>query len=544
MRIWNLIIICIAVIGTFLSCDRDQNKNLLTEEHLEKVDDDPQSMLNYINNLHVEDLSESQKAIYHIIRSIALERLYGKGYTEEEGVFEAKEYFKRNGNNEMLIEALYRLGDIHDSQSNPAKAINDYLDALTIAECDANPYWIFHMNAQIGIHYMMRYDKEKAERLMEKSIQYLKKLDIDQLDIDAKLLIGKILLYKQEYTKAQKLFKSISEILPDNDLYKRQALRYLSVTYCRQKDWSDAIRYALNAESLSDPKDSYANYLILLYSYYHTGDSVKVNYYKNLLDYDTIHNINIGQQYNSICAEIYQKKGNYKKACYHLKKSVAYEDSIINTLNRGTINELILKYQNDNLDRKNKSLTFKNNVILYLFITIVVVILFGYYELRRKQIKNRYLLEIQIEAMENIERREEQGKSHLKEVFLRDLEISKRIALLKSRQTEKTQSFFKEFGKLFTVNEIPSFELSWDAFYKNTDLIFNNFYTRLTSKYPNLCEKEVQLCCLMLVNFKTDEIAAVWNQSVFSVQKYRSNIRKKIGVIEGGDIIAYLNENM
>ena len=44
--------------------------------------------------------------------------------------------------------------------------------------------------------------------------------------------------------------------------------------------------------------------------------------------------------------------------------------------------------------------------------------------------------------------------------------------------------------------------------------------------------------------FKTDEIAAIWMNSVFSVHKYKTNVRKKINAQEGADIIAFLSEKL
>lgn len=198
MNVLRLLVIC-NIAGIFFSCAN--GGNLLTEENIIKVDSNPQAMLTFMDNLPVESMTDQQKAMYYIIRSTALDRLYGKGYTEEKGVLQAKEYFKKHGNKEMLIESLYRLGNIHDSQSDPTQAINDYLDALTVAERDANTYWLFHLNSKIGVHYLMRYDEQEADQLMEKSMQYLKDLNIDQLGIDAKLLVGKVLLYKKNMAK-------------------------------------------------------------------------------------------------------------------------------------------------------------------------------------------------------------------------------------------------------------------------------------------------------------------------------------------------------
>jgi len=38
----------------------------------------------------------------------------------------------------------------------------------------------------------------------------------------------------------------------------------------------------------------------------------------------------------------------------------------------------------------------------------------------------------------------------------------------------------------------------------------------LKENYSCLNEKEMQLCCMMITGFKTEEIAAIWMQSIFS----------------------------
>lgn len=80
-------------------------------------------------------------------------------------------------------------------------------------------------------------------------------------------------------------------------------------------------------------------------------------------------------------------------------------------------------------------------------------------------------------------------------------------------------------------------------FYKDIDLSFGGFYSKLTKEYPILNEKELQLCCMLISGFKTDEIAAIWMNSVFSVHKYKINVRNKINAPEGSDIIIFLTNN-
>ena len=54
--------------------------------------------------------------------------------------------------------------------------------------------------------------------------------------------------------------------------------------------------------------------------------------------------------------------------------------------------------------------------------------------------------------------------------------------------------------------------------------IRDSFYTLLKDNFSDLNEKELQLCCMMVAGFKTEEIAAIWMQSIFSVQNYKLSL--------------------
>ena len=100
--------------------------------------------------------------------------------------------------------------------------------------------------------------------------------------------------------------------------------------------------------------------------------------------------------------------------------------------------------------------------------------------------------------------------------------------------------FIKELNRFNITQNNSLLTTQWDNFYKHIDLSFDNFYTLLKDNFSDLNEKELQLCCMMVAGFKTEEIAAIWMQSIFSVHKYKTNIRKKLKTPEGANIIAFL----
>ena len=141
--------------------------------------------------------------------------------------------------------------------------------------------------------------------------------------------------------------------------------------------------------------------------------------------------------------------------------------------------------------------------------------------------------ETEVDVINNI-------KDEAKMFILRDFEVAKQIAMLRYTQKEQSAKFIKELNR-FNITQNNSFlTTQWDNFYKHIDLSFDNFYTLLKDNFSDLNEKELQLCCMMVAGFKTEEIAAIWMQSIFSVHKYKTNIRKKLKTPEGANIIAFL----
>ena len=106
------------------------------------------------------------------------------------------------------------------------------------------------------------------------------------------------------------------------------------------------------------------------------------------------------------------------------------------------------------------------------------------------------------------------------------------------------KKLLKELDKLNLLKGNKLLSTRWNDFYHHIDISFNHFHERLTRRYPALNEKEVQLCCLMKAGFRTEEIAAVWMQSVFTVHKYKTSIRKKTEAPEAADILVFLDKTL
>ena len=81
---------------------------------------------------------------------------------------------------------------------------------------------------------------------------------------------------------------------------------------------------------------------------------------------------------------------------------------------------------------------------------------------------------------------------------------------------EQSAKLLKEIEKFNFIKYNDLLTIQWNSFFFYLYLSFDNFYSMLKENYSCLNEKEMQLCCMMIAGFKTEEIAAIWMQSIFS----------------------------
>lgn len=67
------------------------------------------------------------------------------------------------------------------------------------------------------------------------------------------------------------------------------------------------------------------------------------------------------------------------------------------------------------------------------------------------------------------------------------------------------------------------------------------FLENLLSKHPFLTQTEITICMFLKLNYSSTDISKNLNVSKSSVDNYRYNIRKKIGLDKKMSIVSYFN---
>jgi DNA-binding CsgD family transcriptional regulator len=90
--------------------------------------------------------------------------------------------------------------------------------------------------------------------------------------------------------------------------------------------------------------------------------------------------------------------------------------------------------------------------------------------------------------------------------------------------------------------EKHSKEDDWAIFKENFDLIYENFFGRLQTRYPSLTPTDLKLCALLSLNYSSKEIANMLNLTIRGVEAGRYRLRKKLNLSEEENLVSFIME--
>jgi FixJ family two-component response regulator len=73
------------------------------------------------------------------------------------------------------------------------------------------------------------------------------------------------------------------------------------------------------------------------------------------------------------------------------------------------------------------------------------------------------------------------------------------------------------------------------------DEVHEDFFKRLTEKFPTLTPREQKLCAYIKMNIATKEIATLQNISTRGVEISRYRLRKKLGIDRDANLGTYIS---
>lgn len=535
----TLIYIHILCIFLFSCTEKDKSFS----DKITILENNPKHFLSQLDTLKTHNIRNEEQATIFLLKELAQYELKENKYLNREKLINCINIFYQKKANDKLLYSFILLANSYEKENNLEKELESINKAIDIAITQENSYWLLFLYNQLSNMYIKQYDFIEFAKCQSIAKRYIDKLNFSSINIKDKILIGKIYIYNNHVDKAIQLLQSVEQDIQKTNYQYPTLKRLLGIAYSVKQDWEHSIEQIELALQYDKEKENlFLYYAILTYCHYKLNNKDKyIQYQSKAVSCKVKNKISfVTSEFCRISAEIAQENKNTEEEVKYLRwlSSIYYE--IIRKQNIKTLDEIIGIYDKS-FEKKQHAQTVKTYhlTIIAILLLFIVFLIINYHYKKRKLLQ---FIELQkrITLLEQIEKEKNELKDSTSSLILKDFEVSKQIAILKHTQKEKFERINKELYGLFSVINSNKQLIEWKKFYSHIDISFNHFYSKLIKSYPSLNEKEIQLCCMLKAGFKTNEIAAIWQQSVFSVHKYKTNIRKKVKAPKGANILRFL----
>ena len=504
-RIYLIIIVIIALI---FSCKDEQSSMNTFDDKVLFIENDPHSYLSRIDTTGFPQIRNGKEATDFILSALTLNYISDDCYPSKEQLQKSIRIFKAEKLVQQQLEALYLLAGVYKKEKDLTNEVHVIEEAIDLANHEGDNEWLFYLYSYLGDMYINQFNMFQFVKYITLANQCIKDVALADISLSTKIRLAKNLLYTEHYHESYEILKELEYNVSKNNTYYNDIKRLLGVVLYKMNQLDSCIE-KLN-DALATEKS--LKHLFIRLS--------EIEFY-------------------TLCAEFAKANHNLEEQIDCLDKVKENYTSVLAYISGQSLDEAIQVYTRIHEKRMFNKQIATYRYILTGFLLIVCISLIVYIRIRKKQVYKILALQRQIDSLENLRNM----KDEVKGFIMRDFEIAKKIAILRNTQQVQSAKFLKDLAKHHIIEGNDLLTMNWEQFYKDIDLSFDGFYSKLTKEYPTLNEKELQLCCMLISGFKTDEIAAIWMNSVFSVHKYKTNVRKKINAPEGSDIIIFLTNN-
>ncbi len=504
-----------------------------------------------------------------------------KYYQAEKYFKEALYYYIDVDDSVGVVIALHNIGVVNFYRGEYDKVARYYSNSLRLAEKLHNEKFITVNLINLGILFNVQSDFNKAKQYIKRGLLNYRNENERKGEAEALAHLGTV--YFNEGSMDSSLFCHQQALVIEREVKDdggiSQALSNIGDIMVEQGQYEKARTFYLESIDIRKKNDDQygltLSYVGMAKVNYATG---KPEIAQQYFDSALVLSKNIGSIWRT--AEIYQeiasfngKQGNYKMAFEALQHYSSVKDTLFSREKTEVAHELEAQYETEKTNKdlliqkaKVKILRRANGLFIFSLIAlgliVVLITLLGITWYNRTRIrnqknleiaeKNRLLSESRQQTMQaELERSKAEQERILSELNFKKKELTQ-LALHINQQNDFLESLKNNLKEVTSSPEVKSLERELDAkinldkqredFELNIDLINEDFYRKLSEKFPLLSENEKKLCAMLRLNLSSKEIAAIQNISSKSVDMNRYRMRKKLNISNEADLGKFLSE--
>ena len=531
------------------ACDRSARH---VTEHLSQAEEliwtAPDSALHILESIPTSrHLIGKEQADYVLLFSLAQYRCYIPVSSDSSMIDLAVEYYKDKNDADKKGAAFYVKGCILEEYTKDIpNALLAYKEAeMCIPDMNEKRY-VARIYSSLGYINKKSFHFDPAKEYYQKAVQ----ANIDGKDTVAyasNLLNLSTLYYTlHQADSANRCINTLIDIADSLNDLDLQVKIYNNIANRKifEKNYAEAEKYLIHAIRLSSPHfpDKLSLGLANLYAY--TGQKEKADsLFTHLLSCPDL----------LVRSNSYLDLLNYFLASHpqehsYLNHYIALTDSIYKENRAEEVGKIQQKYDNEVLARTNDQLYFKwilTSVVGSLICIIAVTFL-------QKKWRKANALQKQIEELEEKKKVLTSSSQENERYVIQISELESQINDLKNekrrlkyfiKKTKKSKenkeddysSIFKTYLSI-TKDKTYDKELERDNLRQWLNLTNQNFTDKLIKHYPVLSKSNqlMDVCCLTALNLSIEDIATLLGIGERTVERYTSDICKKVGFPKGG----------
>ncbi len=568
-------IICLAgLLFVFFSCSKRQLHEVDLQAISGYMDTQPDSALLLLRAIHEpERLGQSQYALFCLLMTEACDKTYTP-HTSDSLITVAVRYFDHTNDEVGKAKAWYYLGRVYQEMLQAEKAIDSYLKAIPYAEQTTQ----YRLLALIYSHTSNLY---RQQRMFENALASAQKsydncvLMQDTVNVAFALReLGSVCLYMNQPDQTFDYFKRALDLAEKirNKPLQVAVLNDLSLAYEQAGQITEALRMMHNAVELTEnEEEQFTNYLSMGSLYLQSNQMDSAKYFLEAANRSENTYTKGGASYYLYLLS--KEQALYADALgyyeYFQEKKMQTEQNE----QKEEILKLTHQYEQRELKKEMELRTvrerfFYSSCILFLLIVLAIgYFLYMKYRwsrerlLRLKEKQIQYEKELRLMSEEQIRYNRDQIEMNRmklidKEKVLQSVQremLNYNTKLLKAendlitlRREEHSfrNKLFDQTGlgerirlagidsrkvdsvfKPFTLRAIPELIRSLNE-------VYNNFAKRLHQAYPQLKERDLEICYLLKGGAKTGNIAEIIAMTPNAVTKKKRQILDKMEIID------------
>lgn len=484
---------------------------------------------------------------------------------------DAVEIAGKTENNSTLSFALLNIGNVYFTQGLFELALKQYYQYLEIQKAEGNKKGIASALINIGAVSLNLNNFEKARDNFEEALKTFEELSLKSGNskysheiITSYNNLGIVCQNLKEQKESEEYYRrgiSLARKTMGQPTLLAHLLNNLGSLYLDQKKMPEAyiaINEALKIRLLIPDKNGQGqSYRTLAMYYIGLGNRTKaLEYlYKGLDLARSVGNISLQSFLIEKLFTEYDKTDNSDSALkYHIILK-ALNDTMNNEETQRELTRIELTSQFNEKENLRK-IEQKRKEVQYLAIGVSMLLLLAIISLLFLLSQNR-LKRLRLEkdnanlASENLKLEKAVLKQELdlrnkelttnvmylvqKNEYITD--IAERVISIKKNLTDTNSNVI---NKLISDLQSNSDDKVWKEFEIRFQEVHQDFYSRLNARFPDLTPNEKKLAAFLRLNMTTKDISAITFQSPDSIKIARSRLRKKLGLPQEANIIAFL----